>query len=86
MRVLSLRGLVRQPPGLTSRSVTQPETRCLRTGLAPANVSLHAPSTDSSFGLDNGPNWFAGHHYRGARGSLSTFAHPLHPCCVKNDR
>jgi hypothetical protein len=30
--------------------VVKPETHCLRTGLALANVSLHAPSTDSTLG------------------------------------
>jgi hypothetical protein len=48
-RMLSSRCLTRQPPGL---SCLGRETRDvdLRAGLALANVSLHAPSTDSTFG------------------------------------
>jgi len=56
-------------------AVARPETRCLRTGLALARSSLHAPST-VSMKLDDGPNIIAGHHHRGARAGLATFTRP----------
>jgi hypothetical protein len=65
--------------------MSRPETLRLRAGLALASSCLHAPSTDSTFGRDDGPNWFAGHHHLGARTGLSADSHPLHLCCEKND-
>jgi hypothetical protein len=77
-RVLSSRGLARQPPGLSCSRASRPETHCLRTGLAPANVSLHAPSTDSTLGSIMGPT---GSPVTTTEGNARA-SRPLHTLCT----
>jgi hypothetical protein len=80
-RVVAWRGrLLTTVPGAAT-----PGTRTFRTGLAPERSSPHAPSTDSTSGLDSGSDWLVGRRRRGVCCGLSTLAHPEHPCREEDD-
>jgi hypothetical protein len=76
-RALSSRCLTRQPPGLPSL-VRETRDPCLRSGLAPANVSLHAPST-VSMGSITGQQDYWTPSPRGAHRPFDLRS-PEHPC------